>query len=284
MKPILKQHIGYWINRVRMHIHQAFEQRLEPYGITVAQWCILITLYDRKATSIGELSNYIEVDKASISRVVDRLMIQDLVSHLEGKDRRSGHVQLTAKGNQLLPQLIREAAKNDQFFFGDLTTEESEQLQFLLSKILKKIPSVTLEGWMKKGELMSQTDTIANILKNAKDHKWAYPKTFQLLKEAGVESYRVSWGKEYVGIYLGTFGEWRESAPKGFHPISASFGFCEESVKKAITKHQQGKTTFVQVLEELFKAGVTHYYVDMDKKAITYFDSQEDHSYQEHIP
>jgi DNA-binding MarR family transcriptional regulator len=64
----LKQHIGYWLNRLRSAVHQAFEKRLDAYAITIAQWCVLIALYDERADSVNGLAKYIEIDKASISR------------------------------------------------------------------------------------------------------------------------------------------------------------------------------------------------------------------------
>jgi len=140
MKSHLKSHIGYWINRLRMHVHLAFERRLDHYGISVAQWSVLVTLYDQQATSISGLSRYIEVDKAAISRVVGHLVMMDLINQTVGEDRRSGHLQLTDRGVKLVPLLIKEAAQNERAIFGDLSSEEKQQLQFLLKKISNKIP------------------------------------------------------------------------------------------------------------------------------------------------
>lgn len=148
MAHILKQHIGYWINRLRMEVHQSFEHRLNAYDVTIAQWCILASLYDQQATSVNELASYIEVDKASVSRVVERLVVKGLVSHSQGKDRRSGYLELTAEGQKLVPSLINEAEQNEQSFFGQLTTTESVQFRNLVRKILTTLPSITLDEWL----------------------------------------------------------------------------------------------------------------------------------------
>lgn len=152
MKPDLKQHIGYWINRARTCIHLAFEKRLQRYDITVAQWCVLLTLLGRHAATVGELATYIDVDKASISRVVERLVQRGLVSHCKGKDRRSGLVELTSEGLELAPRLLEEADSNEEFFFGDFSAAEKLQFQHLLRKILTKVPAVALDGWLLKDE------------------------------------------------------------------------------------------------------------------------------------
>lgn len=147
-KHDLKDDIGYWLNRLRMQVHQGFESRLTHYDVTIAQWCVLLALHNESAASITELSKFIEVDKASISRVVDRLLTKDLVLHQPGADRRSGHLQLTPKGRELVPQLIQAAEENEKQFFNCLTLEEQEQLRQLFHKLFLNLPSIQISGWL----------------------------------------------------------------------------------------------------------------------------------------
>lgn len=151
-KHDLKDDIGYWLNRLRMQVHQGFEARLDAYDVTIAQWCILLALYNKSATSITELSKFIEVDKASISRVVDRLFSKDLILHQPGEDRRSGHIVLTLKGQELIPQLIQAAEENEKQFFSCLTLEEQKQLRELFYKLFLNLPSIQVSGWLLQKE------------------------------------------------------------------------------------------------------------------------------------
>ena len=155
MKNNLKLHIGYWFNRIRMEVHQSFEARLDRYNISVAQWCILMALYDGKASSVGELAEYIEVDKATISRVVERLVAMQLVTHMQGKDRRSGFIVLTDTAQKLVPKLLHEAELNEKHFFGDLTKDDITQLKQIFKKILIKIPSIHIDGWAQNPQEVS---------------------------------------------------------------------------------------------------------------------------------
>lgn len=152
IKHDLKIDIGYWLNRLRMEVHQSFEKRLEAYDITIAQWCILLTLFNKQAASISELSEFIETDKASISRVVDKLVAKNLVTHEQGKDRRSGFISLTETATELVPKLIAQAEKNEQQFFGKLTSDELMQLKRILIKVFKTVPSIKLDGWLNERE------------------------------------------------------------------------------------------------------------------------------------
>lgn len=144
----LKQHIGYWLNRLRYHVHQGFEAKIARHNVSIAGWCILIALYDKRAHSINELSQYIEVDKASISRVVEKLVLAGWVSHGPGKDRRSGLIELTAAGYDLVPKLLKEANNNEEQFFSRLNQKEKDQLRSILGKVLEGIPGIKIEGWL----------------------------------------------------------------------------------------------------------------------------------------
>jgi DNA-binding MarR family transcriptional regulator len=129
-------------------MHLSFEKRLSKEGITVAGWCVLVALHGEHASSISELSTYIEIDKASISRVVLRLTERGLISHQKGKDRRSGYLQLTKDGIALMPFLLEEAQQNEDYYFENASKKEIHNLKNILLKILEKSPSQQFEGWL----------------------------------------------------------------------------------------------------------------------------------------
>lgn len=148
----LKNHIGYWLNRLRAEVHHSFEERLSQYDISIAAWCILVAIYDKKQSSINQLANYIQVDKASVSRLVDKLVTKNLLVHKQGKDRRSGMIELTEAGKILVPKLIKKAEENELVFFSHLNEKDKTDLKRILTKILVNLPGVTLEGWLTKNK------------------------------------------------------------------------------------------------------------------------------------
>jgi len=145
-KHSLQDDIGYWINRLRMKVHSGFEEKLLSKGISVPQWCILISLYNNDAASIIELAQFIEVDKGSISRMVDKLEAAGLVRRQEGKDRRSGTVCLAKKGAELTPELAKLAELNEKEFFDCLSPSEQLQLKSILKKLLRHAGITSLGG------------------------------------------------------------------------------------------------------------------------------------------
>ena len=149
-KHSLQDDIGYWLNRLRMKVHSSFETKLIGEGISIPQWCILISLYNKDASNIVELASFIEVDKGSISRVVDKLVSLGLVARQAGKDRRSSIVCLSKQGEKLTVKLAKFAEINEEEFFSCLTQLEKNQLKFILKKILKHAGIHTLGGWFSK--------------------------------------------------------------------------------------------------------------------------------------
>lgn len=287
----LKTHIGYWLNRLRSHVHSSFNERLTKHELSVAAWCILVAIYDNKATSINELAHYIEVDKASISRVVEKLVAKQLLSHSQGKDRRSGKITLTEKAKKLVPKLMSEAEENEQHFFGHLSSTEKETLREIMNKVLRSISGVTVEGWLsnklklsRRGKNTMSTEAIEKILTESKINKWPYPKTFEALKDASVDSYSVSFENGFQAIYRGGFGSLQEKEPAGYRPVKAAKDFDAENIKNAIIKHVQQQTPFVEFLADIASFGVSHYIVDMKQRTVTYFNPDESQSHVEHVP
>ncbi len=148
VKHQLKQQLGYWLNRSRQCVHTAIEARLAQYGITVASWSVLVSVYDGSASSVNALATYIEVDKASISRVVEKLVIRGLLTHSPGPDRRSGTIALTPEGAALVPQLISTVQENDHHFFDHISEDDKAALRRAFQIILSRSSSIKLEGWI----------------------------------------------------------------------------------------------------------------------------------------
>lgn len=125
---------------------------------------------------------------------------------------------------------------------------------------------------------------LEQLLATSKKERWPYPKTFEAMKALGMESYDVYFAQDYKTEYKGTFGEWTEGAPEGYHPIAVSSIFSAAGVKAAIMRHAEKKTDYIGFLEEIGQAGASHYRVDMATRAVTYYNPAETGSHVELVP
>lgn len=147
-KHSLQDDIGYWLSRLRMKVHSSFEAKILAKDVTIPQWCILISVYNGDAVSIGELAKFIDIDKGSISRVVEKLVKMKLIIHEQGKDRRSGNIKLTEAGKKITPELAKLAELNEEEFFSSLSIVEKKQLKQILKKLLKNAGIHSTGGWL----------------------------------------------------------------------------------------------------------------------------------------
>src|SRR4029453_7757871 len=65
--------VGYLMKRVIASITQAADKRLEPQGITHAQWGPLFMLRRSRASTVAELARELNTDPGAMTRLLDRL-------------------------------------------------------------------------------------------------------------------------------------------------------------------------------------------------------------------
>lgn len=110
---------------------------------------------------------------------------------------------------------------------------------------------------------------IEKIISESRIQKWPYPKTFDALKEAGVEFYEVDVSTCAI-TYHGGGRIWKEPEPKDFSVLSISKNFDVKETQAALERNRRKETTFVQFLQGIAKAGVGTYRVDMAERTVTY--------------
>ena len=147
----LQDHTGYWLNRLRGVVHERFEAALAEYGVTVAQWSVLITVYREDAVTPLEIARFIDVDPGSLTRLLDRMEDKDLVRRLPvDGDRRSIRIALTPQAAALVPRLATLADANDAVCFAALGDEELREFRRALATLLRgqhvPVPQAWVDG------------------------------------------------------------------------------------------------------------------------------------------
>jgi MarR family transcriptional regulator, transcriptional regulator for hemolysin len=101
--------LGFLIHDVSRMRRTAYDQLMKPMGVTRAQWWVLAHLSRHDGMMQTELAEALEVGKASLGSLIDRLAAAGLVERraVPG-DRRAKRVHL-AKPGYLLVQRMTEA-------------------------------------------------------------------------------------------------------------------------------------------------------------------------------
>lgn len=107
------------------------------YKITINQILLLLQIDRNPEVSQVELAKLLFKDVASITRMIEILVKQDLIRRDENKnDRRRKDLKATQKGQKLLALAIPIISKNRAIALSNLSKKEIETLFILLEKII----------------------------------------------------------------------------------------------------------------------------------------------------
>ncbi|MGH0054524.1 MAG: MarR family winged helix-turn-helix transcriptional regulator [Sphaerochaetaceae bacterium] len=115
---------------------------LKPWDITSGEVGILMRLYSKEGKTQEELSQWMHIDKAAITRTIHTLEEKGIIIRKQdSKDRRCNRIYLTEKGKQLeaeIVPIVRSWSEHISKIIGqEAYTMLCEELESLLS-VLKK--------------------------------------------------------------------------------------------------------------------------------------------------
>lgn len=114
-----------------------FNKRLARFGITRVAWAVLGSIhYDEKLTP-SELAEFLSLDRAAITRLLDKLETEKLITRRRtGDDRRSVALRLTPKGEAVSLEVAQESEIVNAQFATGIAPEDVEQYIETIKKLL----------------------------------------------------------------------------------------------------------------------------------------------------
>lgn len=129
------------VAKIQRHLQNAYRASLGEVGLTKEEWKVLMALHD-SVRSHGWLCGDLEVSTGAMTNRLDKLEGYGLVRRApDPEDRRGVLLELTAAGQARLQEYIDIAAARERELLADLTQNQKQQLNRLLSKLL-----VSLQG------------------------------------------------------------------------------------------------------------------------------------------
>ena len=105
--------------------------------ITIDQCLVLIILNNKTTSSQKEIADLIFKDYASITRIIELMVKKEyLIRTSNQNDRRKFALELTDKGEKILDLLTPEIQQNRKKALKGLSTDEIDQLDKILHKII----------------------------------------------------------------------------------------------------------------------------------------------------
>lgn len=108
----------------------------EGVGISEAEFSIMVVLAEHDGASSRDIHKTTYMDKAMITRALDRLDDKGMISRSGNKqDRRLVQLKLTAKGRRVFKLIEERALLWEKEFVKGVTLTELNQLDRILSKL-----------------------------------------------------------------------------------------------------------------------------------------------------
>lgn len=132
----LEKQVGYQLRRIVAQLGAEITRRVEPLGLTDAQWKPLLRLLLGQEGTVAALARGCHMDAGGMTRLLDRLEAKGLCKRVRSaQDRRVVHTELTDAGRTVAAQLpaIFEALQAQALQGFDAA--EVAQLQSFIQRI-----------------------------------------------------------------------------------------------------------------------------------------------------
>jgi DNA-binding MarR family transcriptional regulator len=106
------------------------------HELSLIQVRLLGILRDREPGML-ELARHLELEKSSLSGLIDRAEARGLVERLASReDRRATTVRMTARGKQLSRAVEAEVETDVSALLGELPDKDRERLQAIVTRVV----------------------------------------------------------------------------------------------------------------------------------------------------
>ncbi len=137
LHPYLKNYLGYCFYKAAARIRGKVDRRLAEFGVVAPQFGMLIILQQAGGMTQGELGSFMDIDKATMVRMIDGLETKGFLTRTTTKsDRRAKRLEITKLGAKNLLKMNKARMRAEEEFLTDLGTQEQAQLRSIVSKLI----------------------------------------------------------------------------------------------------------------------------------------------------
>ena len=138
MKEIFEENIGLLIHDVARLLRVLYDRQMASIGLTRSQWWLLTYLFFKDGINQSELAILMDIEKAPLSRLLDRMEMKGwVIRKNENKDRRIKNIYLSESVKPLISSMREKAANYRGESLSILTDKDLNKLKDIL-QILKK--------------------------------------------------------------------------------------------------------------------------------------------------
>ena len=129
-------HVGYLIGDVSRMLRTVYDRRVEPLGLTRAQWRVLARISRIEGCTQTELAAELEIEKPTLGKLIERLEEKEWVTRRpDENDARTKRVFLTKRAGPVLNEMFSLADEVLDAAIAGLGRKEADQLNAALLQV-----------------------------------------------------------------------------------------------------------------------------------------------------
>jgi MarR family transcriptional regulator for hemolysin len=130
------EHVGYLIGDVSRMLRTVYDRRVEPLGLTRAQWRVLARISRIEGCTQTELAAELEIEKPTLGKLIERLEEKEWVTRRpDENDARTKRVFLTKRAGPVLNEMFSLADEVLDAAIAGLSLKEADQLNAALLQV-----------------------------------------------------------------------------------------------------------------------------------------------------
>lgn len=114
-------------------------EQLSAVELFHSQWSIVYYLKEYGSSTLVEISNYLDVEKPTVTRTVNRLEERKLIEQIPGKDKRERRIQLTDLGEKTFQEARKVVEQFEDGLMEGLPDSDREATLRTLSFLKEKL-------------------------------------------------------------------------------------------------------------------------------------------------
>jgi DNA-binding MarR family transcriptional regulator len=119
------------------------------FGLGTNDWRVISVLAMRPGVTASEISDFVAMNKAIISKSVGVLSDRRLIVQVEDTGR-SRQLFLTTAGAEMHDAMLPISMRGQEIILADLSAEEAGQLNQLLRRLLSRVPELQAEDTLEE--------------------------------------------------------------------------------------------------------------------------------------
>jgi DNA-binding MarR family transcriptional regulator len=125
----LSRNFGFVLNDVARLLRTIFDRRVKSLGLTRSQWWVLNHVFRHHGATQSELAEVLEIEKATLGRLLDRLDQKGWIRReAHADDRRAKRIYLTEASEPTLKAMRAAAGELRREALAGLTAQERDRL------------------------------------------------------------------------------------------------------------------------------------------------------------